>query len=93
MGTGKNTNVNPVFEIQRQPPTEILERVRKILQKKGDFGFRSLHTILNRQDKNKSNNLLRQEFNWALKEIGIEFNKTDSDKIFRYFDKNCEDQV
>ena len=93
MGSGVNMNVNPVFELQRSPPKELLDRIRNELKKRGVNGIRSISRCFMRNDKNKSETLDREEFKWALKEAGFTLTKTEENNLFRYFDKNCDDQV
>ena len=54
-------------------------------------GIREMVQCFARTDKNQNYFLDREEFKWALKELGIQFTKTEFDNIFKYFDKNCDD--
>ena len=60
---------------------------------RGSHGVRGLVRCFLRADKNNNNFLDRHEFSWALKENGHALTKTELDKLFRYFDKNGDDQV
>ncbi|CAD8068985.1 unnamed protein product [Paramecium primaurelia] len=93
MGSGNNANVNPVFQIARAPPQETLNRIRQDLVKKGQHSVIRMATIFANSDKNKNGTLNRQEFQWAMKESGFLLTKTEYDNLFRYFDKNCDDEV
>jgi len=44
-------------------------------------------------DKVRSGKLKRAEFIWGIKEAGQFLSKHDLDKLFKYFDKKCEDVV
>jgi len=44
-------------------------------------------------DKVKSGKLKRADFTWGVKEAGQYLSKHDLDKLFKYFDKKCEDTV
>ena len=39
MGSSVNKNVNPVFELNRRPPNEVLDRLREILKKRGTYAI------------------------------------------------------
>lgn len=93
MGSGKNPNVNPVFDIARNPPRALIDRIRTELKKRGMYGIRGLAVAFRRADKNKNGVLDRAEFTWALKELGFNLTKNELDNLFRYFDKNFDDQV
>ncbi|CAD8165837.1 unnamed protein product [Paramecium octaurelia] len=93
MGSGNNANVNPVFQIARAPPQDTLNRIRNDLIKKGQHSVIRMATIFTNSDKNKNGTLNRQEFQWAMKESGLLLTKTEYDNLFRYFDKNCDDEV
>eukprot|EP01016_Furgasonia_blochmanni_P042888 TRINITY_DN5743_c0_g1_i10.p1 TRINITY_DN5743_c0_g1~~TRINITY_DN5743_c0_g1_i10.p1 ORF type:complete len:561 (+),score=190.53 TRINITY_DN5743_c0_g1_i10:73-1755(+) len=93
MGAGTNPNVNPVFQLSREPPREVLTRVSEHVQKRGIYGLRDLSLTLRRTDKAKRGVLDRTSFAWALKEVGLILTKTETDKLFKYFDKNCDDCV
>ena len=45
MGAGTNPNVNPVFEIARQPPLELINKIKNTILKRSDFGIRGLNII------------------------------------------------
>lgn len=92
-GAGTNPNVNPVFKLSREPPLEILNRIKLGLKQKGINGVLNLSTWFRKADKNKSLTLCRSEFCWVLKEAGFHLTKNEFDNIFRYFDKNCDDEI
>ena len=52
-----------------------------------------LFLFLRKADKNKNQHLDRTEFSWCVKEAGVGLTKTEFDKIFKYFDKNCDDKI
>ena len=42
IGSGTNPNVNPVFELERQPPQDVIALTRKDCRNKGLYGVRQL---------------------------------------------------
>lgn len=92
-GAGVNPNINPVFKLSREPPYEVLERIKNGLKKNGLTGVTVLSRLFRKADKNKSLTLCRSEFCWVLKEAGFHLTKNEFDNIFRYFDKNCDDEI
>lgn len=93
IGSGNVVVTNPVFEMSRKKPDELLNRIKQILLKRGEFGIRGLARSFKKSDKNRNGVLDRNEFIWAMKDSGIQLTKTEYDNIFKYFDKNCDDQV
>jgi len=93
MGSGLNPNVNPVFQLSREAPYDILTLIVKEQKKKGIFAYRNLSVIMRKLDKTKSGKVKRSEFTWGIKEAGQNLTKHDLDKLFKYFDKQCEDNV
>jgi calcyphosin len=59
MGSGNNPNVNPVFQLSRQPPVQTLNRIKGDLIKKGQHMVRKLSLIFYNSDKNKNGTLNR----------------------------------
>jgi len=49
-GSGNNPNVNPVFGLSRDPPTQVLDKIKKHLAAKGSDGVRSLSTLFTKVD-------------------------------------------
>ena len=92
-GAGVNPNVNPVFKLSREPPFEILNKIKNGLKQNGFNGVSNLSKLFRKADKNKSLTLCRSEFSWVLKEAGFHLTKNEFDNIFRYFDKNCDDEI
>lgn len=93
MGSGTNKNINPVFKLAREPPADVLGKVQGEILKRGEFGARGLAIVLRRTDKHKNGILDRAEFAWALKENGHYLSKFELDKLYAYFDKNCDDKI
>jgi len=125
-GAGVNPNVNPVFKLSREPPLEIIAKIRNSLKGTTTFdekkskgttifdekrskgtttfdekmskgttfgGVKKLGKLFKNTDKNKSGSLCRSEFCWVLKEVGVQLTKNEFDNIFRFFDKNCDDEI
>jgi hypothetical protein len=61
-GSGNNPNVNPVFGIEREPPNQVLEKIKKNLKARGVHGIRGLGMIFKRMDANGDKRLDRYEF-------------------------------
>ena len=49
-GSGNNPNVNPVFGLSREPPNQVLEKIKKTLKVRGVHGIRSLGVLFKRMD-------------------------------------------
>jgi hypothetical protein len=49
-GSGNNPNVNPVFGITREPPNQVLEKIKKTLKQRGAHGIRGLGIVFRRMD-------------------------------------------
>ena len=62
MGSGNNPNVNPVFGITREPPNQVLEKVKQVLLQRGAHGIRGLGIVFRRMDNNRDKKLDRYEF-------------------------------
>lgn len=60
-GTGNNPNVNPVFGLTREPPHQILDKIRSVLKAQGIYGIRSLVALFKRFDSNSDTKLDRHE--------------------------------
>ena len=93
MGSGVILNVNPVFEIARQPPFQTLQKLSADLLRKNELGVQQLARIFARVDKNRSGIISRTDFTWALKEATLAPTKTEYDNIYRFFDKNHDDKI
>jgi len=97
MGAGTNPNYNPVFTLLQKPPTEVIQKIKDVVfsSERADdcMGIRNLGKCFMRADKNRNMYLNRHEFTWALKENGHCLTKTELDRLFRFFDKNGDDQV
>jgi len=70
-----------------------LENIVKELTAKGIYAFRTLTVVMKKIDKVNSGRLKRSDFTWGVKEAGLYLSKHDLDKLFKYFDKKCEDSV
>ena len=93
LGCGAQSNLNPAYKEYRRLPENALAMIRKELIGKGFFGVCQLRRIFQRADKNGNGNLDRNEFTWCIKECGLNLTKTDFEKIFRYFDQNCDNTI
>lgn len=51
MGSGNQLNINPVFELARQPPLKLIDQIRAELRKRGVTAFRKFTRAFYRWDK------------------------------------------
>lgn len=93
MGSGNNPNVNPVFGMQREPPNQILDKIRKMLVSRGAHGIRGLGILFRRMDQNGDKSMDRLEFQWGLRENGHKLSAADFERVFKYFDKNASGKI
>lgn len=87
-GTGNNPNVNPVFGLTREPPHQVLEKIRSVLRSKGIYGIRELVALFRKFDSNSDSKLDRHEIQWVLKQNGQNLTPSEFERIFKFFDKN-----
>jgi Ca2+-binding EF-hand superfamily protein len=92
-GSGNNPNVNPVFGIEREPPNQILIKVKQMLLSRGGHGIRGLGIVFRRMDNNRDKKLDRYEFQWGLKENGHSLSPAEFERVFKYFDKNNNGKI
>lgn len=92
-GTGNNPNVNPVFGLTREPPNQVLEKVKETLKARGAHGIRGLGIVFRRMDNSRDKKLDRYEFMWGLKENGHNMSPSEFERIFKYFDRNNDGKV
>lgn len=92
-GSGNNPNVNPVFGINREPPNQVLEKIKKTLKARGANGIRGLGIVFRRMDNSGDRKLDRYEFMWGLRENGHNLTPSEFERIFKYFDKNNDGKV
>ncbi len=93
MGSGNNPNVNPVFGVTREPPNQVLDKIKSTLTAKGVHGIRSLGVVFRRMDHSKDHKLDRQEFMWGLRENGHVLTPSEFERIFKFFDKNNDGKI
>jgi calcyphosin len=87
-GSGNNPNVNPVFGLKRDPPTQVLDKILQNLKAQGEDGVRSLTTFFKKVDKDGSSRLDRHEIQWVLRQAGLKLSPSEFERLFKYFDKN-----
>jgi len=93
IGAGTNANVNPVFELTKEYPKDVIVQARKDCMKKGIYGIRQLSQILRKLDQLKKGGISRNDFLWGVKELGTTLSKHDLDRLYRYFDKKSDNFV
>ena len=89
----KGAGNNNQFGSAREVPYAVLDKIKKILLKRGPYGIRELGNVLRRIDPSKSNSISRLEFEWGLRENGHQLSQLDLDRLFKYFDKNLDGRV
>lgn len=87
-GSGNNPNVNPTFGIEREPPLQVLSKIRDTLKARGAHGIRGLGHVFRRMDNNGDKKFDRNEFQWGLRENGHKLSPSEFERVFKYFDKN-----
>ena len=92
-GSGNNPNVNPVFGINREPPNQVIEKIKKTLKQRGVYGIRGLGIVLRKMDASRSGKLDRYEFMWGLKENGHNLSPSEFERVFKFFDKNNDGKI
>jgi Ca2+-binding EF-hand superfamily protein len=71
----------------------VLEKIKKNLKARGVHGIRGLGIIFKRMDANGDKRLDRYEFQWGLKENGLDISPSEFERIFKYFDRNNEGKI
>lgn len=52
-GSGNNPNVNPVFGVTREPPNQVLDKIKETLKARGAHGIRGLGIVFRRMDNSR----------------------------------------
>lgn len=92
-GSGNNPNVNPVFGLTREPPNQVLDKIKETLKGRGSHGIRALGIVFRRMDNNRDKKMDRYEFMWGLKENGHDLSPSEFERIFKFFDRNNDGKV
>lgn len=92
-GSGQNPNVSPAFGDSREPPNQVLAKIRDTLKARGAHGIRGLGHVFRRMDNNGDKKFDRNEFMWGLRENGHKLTPSEFERIFKYFDKNNNGKV
>jgi Ca2+-binding EF-hand superfamily protein len=92
-GSGNNPNVNPSFGAKREPPNQVLQKIKDTLKARGAHGIRGLGHVFKRMDNNGDKKFDRNEFMWGLRENGHKLSPSEFERIFKYFDKNNDGRV
>jgi Ca2+-binding EF-hand superfamily protein len=61
-GSGNNPNVNAVFSSTREPPGQVLDKIKSVLKARGANGIRGLGLVFRRMDNSRDRKLDRYEF-------------------------------
>ncbi|EGR28430.1 hypothetical protein IMG5_175680 [Ichthyophthirius multifiliis] len=93
LGSQNNANVKPIFDLERQPPTIVLEKIRNEFQKRNLYAFRALGRACTKADNFLNGYLELSEFQWVLKEVEFQLTKTEFNNLFKYFDKNNDGKI
>lgn len=92
-GSGNNPNVNPVFGMSREPPNQVLKKIKDTLKARGANGIRGLGLVFRRMDNNGDRKMDRNEFMWGLRENGHTLSPSEFERIFKFFDKNNDGKI
>ncbi len=92
-GAGSNPNAKPKFSTEPDPPTRVLETIKKTLKQHGIFGVRELSRLFRRMDVSGDQCIDRHEFVWAMKENGHRLSELEYERLFRYLDRNNDGVV
>jgi len=92
-GSGNNPNVNPSFGAKREPPNQVLQKIKDTLKARGAHGIRGLGHVFKRMDNNGDKKFDRNEFMWGLRENGHKLSPSEFERIFKYFDKNNDGRI
>jgi hypothetical protein len=78
--------MKPSFAMEREPPNQILSEIRQKILAKGIFGITDFVNLFNRYAV--KGYLGRPETEWCLRENGQTLSHQETERIFKYFDKN-----
>ena len=92
-GSGNNPNVNPVFGVTREPPNQVLDKIKNVLKARGAHGIRGLGRVFRRMDHSSDRKLDRLEFQWGLRENGHVLTPSEFERIFKFFDRNNDGKI
>jgi Ca2+-binding EF-hand superfamily protein len=92
-GAGDNPNVKPSFKLEPNPPTQVLNKIRRLLKEKGDYGIKELEKLFKKADASGNKKLDRHEFAWILKENGHRLLPLEFERLFKYFDRNNDNEI
>lgn len=81
------------FKEAREPPHEIIKKVRNTLKRRGAHGIRGIGRTFRRMDDNGDRNLDKQEFKWGLKDIGLALEDKELASLFKFFDSKGEGKI
>lgn len=87
-GAPATANMNPAFASTREPPNMILNEIRNVICSRGIYGIRDFVRLFNSATKNGL--LSRHETQWALRKNGQHLSEQEFERLFKYFDKNCQ---
>lgn len=85
-GAPATKNMKPSFSMEREPPNQILSEIRQKILAKGIFGITDFVNLFNRYAVKGF--LGRAETQWCLRENGQRLSEQETERIFKYFDKN-----
>lgn len=81
------------FKEAREPPHEIIKKVRNTLKRRGAHGIRGIGRTFRRMDDNGDRKLDKQEFKWGLKDIGLALEDKELASLFKFFDSKGEGKI
>ena len=87
-----NNNLDPrriAAKALASKPEDIVDKVRKkIVERGGSNGIRSISKLLAIMDNNGDHRLSKDEFYYGLRDYGINLNPTELEQVFLYFDRD-----
>lgn len=90
-GSPATANMQPSFNMEREPPTQILSEIKARILSRGIYGITDFVNLFNKYANNGS--LGRPEAKWCLRENGQTLSEQETDRIFKYFDKNGDGKI
>ncbi len=79
--------------MSREPPNQVLKKIKDTLKARGANGIRGLGLVFRRMDNNGDRKMDRNEFMWGLRENGHTLSPSEFERIFKFFDKNNDGKI
>ena len=92
-GSGNNPNVNPVFGLDREVPHQVVDKIKAKVASRPGYAMAMFRNVFHKMDKNGDARLDRHEVQWGLREDGHVLSPSEFERLFKYFDRNCDGVV